>query len=376
VHNRLPIAVIMLCAVIFLSGCGEQNILERLGFTHSVTFDQLPDKTDMDNKLLIGISVPRYESMGKGSNREFLSTVAESGKEGKQKLSRQTEFKLVSGQMRNVFWGQDLAKNGVWDQLNAFLNDSTISPRVKVSVVSGSAHDLLMKDFPPHSRTGQYIDRMLEKESNSQTVVNVNLFEFTRDYWDDGIDPITPLIKDNGKEVVIDGIALFDDDRYVARVPPELALILTCLRGNVSQGDLKVKLSGLSHSDEPAILGSIKSKRSVKVTASNPASPLAVTLTIKIKGFIQEYNGDLNTDADKDRKKAERHIERYIEQEAEKIIKTMKKHNADSIGLGKYIRNSMSYDQWKNLNWKEAYTDLKINLNVKVNIVGGGKFLN
>ncbi|WP_162880763.1 hypothetical protein [Paraliobacillus sediminis] len=62
------------------------------------------------------------------------------------------------------------------------------------------------------------------------------LTAFTRDRLDDGIDPILPLIKTGEKESVIDGVALFKEDRYITKINPEDTLTFSVLYSNFRTG--------------------------------------------------------------------------------------------------------------------------------------------
>ncbi|GIP14951.1 hypothetical protein J40TS1_05930 [Paenibacillus montaniterrae] len=120
--NRLRISIIFIIALL-LAGCGDQRVLERLGFTHTVSYDLIEtDEDESDRKLMISISIPRPES-GTGSGdgrRQVLTAVSSTAKEGRYDLSRQTELMLVSGQLRNSLFGLSLAKQGIWEQIDTF----------------------------------------------------------------------------------------------------------------------------------------------------------------------------------------------------------------------------------------------------------------
>jgi spore germination protein len=47
----------------------------------------------------------------------------------------------------------------------------------------------------------------------------------------------------------------------------------------------------------------------------------------------------------------------------------------DSIGIGAYVRNSMSYASWKKLDWYEEYAHLTVKCKVDLNIINSGQTL-
>ncbi|WP_216828152.1 Ger(x)C family spore germination C-terminal domain-containing protein [Alkalihalobacterium elongatum] len=58
----------------------------------------------------------------------------------------------------------------------------------------------------------------------------------------------------------------------------------------------------------------------------------------------------------------------------EVIIKTMQQLNADSIGIGRYVRNSISYKEWRQIDWREVYPNIHVTCNVEAEIRDFGYF--
>ncbi|WP_029192201.1 Ger(x)C family spore germination C-terminal domain-containing protein [Paenibacillus harenae] len=79
-----------------------------------------------------------------------------------------------------------------------------------------------------------------------------------------------------------------------------------------------------------------------------------------IKPFFLEYSGELDISKDKDRQKLEQQMTAYVLADAEAMVALMQKNKVDSLGLGKQIRNSMSYKEWSKFNWDEAYPAMKV----------------
>ncbi|SDN93681.1 spore germination protein [Paenibacillus sp. yr247] len=367
-----------LCASVIISfclvGCGDQRILEKLGFIHTMSYDLMPkEEGQTQENLMISVSLPKADPEGK-TKRETLTAIATTSKTARIKLSRLTELYLVSGQIRNTLYGINLAKKGLMEQIDTLLRDPSISQRVKVTVVNGNAHDLLIKDYLPHPRTGKYIDRMIEKESDSQNIPSVALYEFTRDLFDDGIDPVAPIIKEHGRDVIIDGIALFNEDRFITKIEPDKALIFAILRGNIKQGELSIDLKKTGRNEEHVMFSSLKSKRKIKVSSNESRNQFTIDINLTIKGSVLEYIGVLKLSEEKNRREIEKLISDYIKKESNEMIAKMQKNEVDSLGLGKRVRNSMSYSEWNNLNWKQVYPHVNVRCNVQIKIKNYGKF--
>ncbi|MDQ0060729.1 spore germination protein [Paenibacillus harenae] len=364
----------LFAALLVLSGCGDEKILERLGFIHTAGYELVPaENSGEPDKLRVTIAVPKADPEGK-IKRETMTAVVATSKEARIELSRQTELSLVSGQLRSTLFGAALARKGIGEHIDTFVRDPAISQRVKITVVNGNVQHLLNKRYAEHPRPGQYIDRMLDKEAEAMMIPNVTLYDFTRDYYDDGIDAVAPIIREKGKDITIDGIALFQGDRYVARIDPDDSLIFAILRQNFKRGEMSINLNSLGYGKEKLLFSSMVSSRKIKVNRGENGG-LSVQIRMLVKGSVLEYVGDLKIGEEEDRHKLEKRIAEYLTSNAQKMIDAMQRHKADSIGIGKHVRNSMSYTEWKSTNWDELYPNIEVRCSTEVVIKNFGKFM-
>ncbi|MGO4546581.1 Ger(x)C family spore germination protein [Paenibacillus sp. 2TAB23] len=371
--RTLPKAAAFLLVIVLVTGCGDQRILEKQGFIQSTGYDLNETKNnEEDNRLMITVDIPKADPEQR-MQRETLTTIAHSSKEAKILFAGQTELSLVSGQLRSTLFGLSLAKRGIWQHIDTLVRDPAISQRVKIVVVNGRAHDLLVRDYPQHPRAGQYIDRMLEKESTSMNIPLVTIYDFTRDYFDDGIEPIAPIIRESKKNISFDGVALFKKDRYITKIDAKQSLIFSMMKHNFKKGEVSMELGDGSKKQERLLFSSIINDRDVKVKRSAKGK-FNIQINIVVKGSVLEYSGIHEISKDEDRKKIEKLMAEYVEREAAALMETMQKHNVDSLGIGKNIRNSMSYEEWKKLDWDKVYSNADIRISTRIVIKDFGKF--
>ncbi|WP_246431606.1 Ger(x)C family spore germination protein [Paenibacillus endophyticus] len=369
----MPKAAALLLVIVIIAGCGDQRILEKQGFIQSTGYDLNGTKNDeKDNRLMITVDIPKSDPEQR-MQRETLTAIAHSSKEAKILFAGQTELSLVSGQLRSTLFGVSLAKTGIWKHIDTLVRDPSISQRVKIVVVNGRAHDLLVRDYPQHPRAGQYIDRMLEKESALMSFPLVTIYDFSRDYFDDGIEPIAPIIRENKKNISFDGIALFKKDRYITKIESKQSLIFSMMKQNFKKGEISMKLGDGSKKQEYLLFSSVISNRNVKVKRSTKGN-FNIQINIVVKGSVLEYSGSHELSKDYDRKKIEKRMAEYIENEAAALMATMQKHNVDSLGIGRNVRNSLSYEEWNKLDWNKEYPDADIRISARIVIKDFGKF--
>lgn len=366
--SKKIISWLLIVCIIPLSGCGDQRILESLGFIQTVSYDIRPD-----GKLSISFSIPQADPETT-ANREVLSAVAASSKEATMKVSRETGMMVVSGQLRNVLFGQSMAEHGLHGHLDTLFRDPSISSQVKVSVVEGNAGELLTEDYKQHPRTGRYIDMLLEKEALGQTIPKVTLFIFARDYFDEGTDPVAPILKKHADNyITTNGIALFKNDRYVTKIEPQNALVFAFLKGNFREGQISLELEDAGGDKEIVMFSSLISSRKVKIIHGTDGIE-KVIYHVKVTGSVLEYIGEARLSVDRERHELEQRISKELTKKADDMISLMKQHQLDNIGIGKYVRNSVGYKQWKQMNWREELEKLPVECSFEVKIKDYGKF--
>jgi len=356
--NRGCVAIGMLILLGLLAGCGDQRILERTGFIQTLSYDLASNR-----KIKVAISVPISNPDIKNS-RQVMETVAKSSKEARINLSRQTDLYLVNGQLRTTLFGLPLAKNGLWSYLDSLIRDPNISEKVQFIIVNGDAGSLIHKNYKAFPLTGKYIDRLTKKEIRSNKIPETTIYSFVRDYRDDGIDPIAPMIKDNGDTITIDGIGIFHDDKYVGRIDSKNSIILSFLRGSLKHGEISLDLS---QSGSTVMLSSLNSTRKVKISQEEN-EPIHIVINVEVMGSVLEYIGELKLSEDADRHKLEAELGSITSQQAKQITTYIQQKKADSLGIGTSVRNSMSYKAWKELNWTEKYPTIKIECNIAFKI--------
>ncbi|WP_232698209.1 Ger(x)C family spore germination protein [Brevibacillus daliensis] len=365
--NKSFIIILLFLLATLTSGCRDQRIMEKLGFTHTVAYDLLPN-----GKTAFTLTLPKADKNSE-AHQETLTAVSDSYKDATIIMGRQTHFNLVNGQMRNVLFGTALAKQGLWNHLNALNRDPVVSPLAKITIASGNAGDILKKDYKEHPKPGKYIDLLLDKQAKNFASYRITLFSFSRDYYDDGIDPIAPTIKDNGDTLETFGLALFQDDKYVTKLPPKDTILFAFLTGTFRKGNWNMYLSEKLKKKELVVLNYLNSTKKVQVTHDQTGTP-HILYDLTLKGTVVDYTGPLNLSIDAERHELEKKIGDHVRAEAKRMVAHMQKYKADSLGIGKHVRNSMSYSQWKKMNWREEYPKVVFDCKIKVTIMEYGTF--
>ncbi|NRF89469.1 Ger(x)C family spore germination protein [Paenibacillus frigoriresistens] len=362
---------VMIGVLLCLTGCVEQNRIEKLGMSDTVALDSVyqengkPSERDVSN----AISVPKPGTLD-NQQADILQTIAESPKDGRSKLSRKINKVLVSGQLRSMLFGKDLAKQGIWKELDSYRRDYTVGEKLKIVVVNGSAVDMLTHKYAQIRSVGSHIDQLLIKDAKIHEVPDVSLYSFVRDYYDDGTDPIAPMLVVKGDNVEVDGIALFKKDRYIGKINAEQTVLFAILNKSLKMGEFDITFMDRSSGQkESVMISSIASKREVIVNKQERTRTVPqVIVRIRLSGIILEYTGKSTFKKPEEQKKLDQDLSEAIREQLQSIVNHVQRSGGDNLGIGTYVRNSMNYEKWNNLNWKSIYPHADIRVEVDATI--------
>lgn len=349
----------LLAMSLLLAGCNQdQNILERIGYIRIGAFDPAEGEN-----IRLTINVPLTINEGQNTKRltEVLTIEARGSKEARNMLQTQSSRKLVSGQLRTILFNKELAAQGLTPYLDTLIRDPSISKRTEMVIAEGSAQEMVTKEYPGHPGADQYIDLLLRKEFEMQHVPHILLHQFIRDYYDDGKDPMAPLLSPKEASLELSGIALFRSDKYAGKVERAEFPYFTMLYQSQTKGEFTI------NTDDPALksitFSAIKSKRRIKIKKIRDGKYVA-DIGIRIDGGVLEYIGNLNL-TQSDRKKLEGLIGEYVTKRAEQILAKLQRIGSDPVGIGQYVRNKMTYSAWKESDWKELYANMEFRVHTR-----------
>lgn len=357
---KSKINIVFLIMTLFLGGCSDQKIIEQLGFTRLTAYDSVENSDD----IRITINIPKADQKG----RHVLSAVARTSKEARQTFSRQNNRRIVSGQLRMALFGERLAKKGVWRHMDTLIRDPAISKKLFLAIVEGDAGSLISKEYKPYPTTSDYLSRLIQTDTESGLIPETNLYTFTRDYMNDGIDPVVPLIKEGKKAVTATGVALFQDDRYVGRVDQKKSVIFSLLQRNVQGVDLSMPIAD----GNQVMLGNVISHKKLKVTGDS-LDQMKLTIHVEVYGSIQEYTGQLDLNKEANQVQLEEMMSESFKKMVTELVDMFQKKKIDPLGFGKLIRNRMgSYAEWEALDQRKAVSEIAVEVEAQVRIKNYG----
>lgn len=371
--NKFIIILLLLTNIIILSGCVEQNILERTSITTLVGYD-LDENNEINTTAVIRQINPDLES-----KVEIQSSTAETSRGARVKTELKTSKKIGSGQLRVVLFGDELAKAGLNNAIHSLKMNPEISNGIHLAVVEGDTKSLIENNYKNITDIGQHIFQLIEHNTDQQHILSSTLHEINRDNLSKITSFSLPLLKKEGDYVEITGTAFFKYGKMVGSLPIEDTLYFKMIRQNFQDGFLELALptetfdnDSQNSSDEIHIaIDSINSKRETKVIDKTIPE---FDITFNFECRLIETPSNININSLELEGKMEEAINKKIESEINRIIEYSKELNSDIFRFGEIYKAQVRNTNIDSQKWDEMYPQMKVNIKVNSQILRDGVF--
>ncbi|GMB08645.1 Ger(x)C family spore germination protein [Thermolongibacillus altinsuensis] len=359
-----------------LAGCVEPRILEEQGIFTAVGFDKVGERYKASSVML------SFRSQ-RSSRSEVIQATNVTSKGTRQDLEAQTSHNLGSGQLRVVLYGKELAeKEGIFLFTDTFRRDANIGSLVYLAVAESSAEEIVkskkLEDVPD---IGTYLYRLIEKNLKSESLLAATLHEFIASYYDVGKDPILPYLSLQDGKPIIKYVALFHRDRFVGKIRLDESFYIKLLSKKYNAGMKNIIIPRkniapiLLNKDEfekniKFVLNEIRSDSKIKLVSAEPVPSFRIH--VKMDAEILEISEKIKPFTKKNINMLEKAIEKQMKHEIDRLLKKLKKHNADPIGFGQIYDHSLRRYELTNQKWDERYKKAKIDVRVDINILRTG----
>ncbi|WP_052504464.1 Ger(x)C family spore germination protein [Rossellomorea aquimaris] len=357
------IGYILICLV-FMTGCVEREILDDLYIETGKAYDHAGE-----NKIRGTALFPIYLA-DKSIQNGTLSAEASSTREVLEKLERRAQQPLVRGSLDVVLIGEELARKGIIDIGDSLQRDASVGARVYITVTEGNAGELIKGNYGLRGN-GTYLSNLIHHNITRRELPETNLHLFLFDYFQDGQTPYLPVLKQLSNEsVAITGVALFDKDKMVKKIPAKDMFFFKLLVDKLAEGSHVIKMGKMQGHAEKIVEASVTSLISKhKLIVKHKADPVEVTMKIKIKGIVREYTGKKLT-PDKV-VEVEKKMKKDIEENCLAMLKEFQELGIDPVGIGQNQKHGVRGFDIKE--WKESiYPRVKFNVDAKVQILEAG----
>lgn len=354
-------------SLLLLSGCWDQILVEQTGFPLQLGLELSPE-----HKLLITSIHPAINGKEKNQD-EILISEGNLLRESRTRRETTTAKIINGGKLQQLLFSKELAVSGIQEIMEILERDSLNPPVSYVVVVDGSPKELMEKaqTFTSKPQPSLYINQLLVNNMNSAHTPDTKVYDFFIRYFAPGLDPITPLIKLEADEIRILGSALFSGDKMAGEIDTQQTALLLAMMGQSKNTELffdPIEPEKTESVKKGISLTNVRSRSRVRVKIENnrPAIDMALAFTAS----LVEYRRDA-LDQPPVQKKIEEQLARQIKQACLEIIHYTQEIGSDPIGIGDLVRAKYPA-YWQRVNWREAYREATVNLQIKLDILQYG----
>lgn len=355
----------MLC----LTACWDAKELDDLYLVYGIGIDISEDNPE---EFFVTIVAPTIHPEGEKTKIE-ISSQGSSMRNAQDNIQSKAARRITFNNTKVFLVGEDAARNGLEKHIDTMLRDPEGRGSIRLAINEGRAVDLLNMKLPHIPYISLYLVESLEQSYETTTIPNTSLRDFNHELYTDGIEPIVPFIRYGNKptELLINNIALFQQDKMIGILEKEESKTLMKLRGKIYEGFFSI-----AYSHEEKNIENILSLRIIrgrnKITTEIKDNKLHIYNNISLTTNISEYTGAHRVFDDNAIKEIEEIANNTLKSSCEQLLLRLQKElKNDNIGYGRYVRvNHPEYFDDKR--WNEQFSNAKIhvNTNIKVKMVG------
>ncbi|MDQ2086766.1 Ger(x)C family spore germination protein [Herbivorax sp. ANBcel31] len=383
--KMIKLIILVIALFLFSSGCWDRREVEELLLSDAIAFDLYQDSDNRPIYRVSFIAKKLYQNgkeMGMGEEEGDIesedqwtpSSKGYSFEEAINRFSKRVPKHFYVDHSSIVLWGEEFAKEGVVKSLDYIIRKRGFRLRSHIIVVSGKMVEFF-DTLPEYERTlTEELNIILQKGSIESDYVLINYFgDFARDYLAEGIDPWAPVmkgisIKDSPertehKRIVVDGVALFKNDKMVGFLNMQETQAFSILKDLANKGVFTVHYE---HGEISLKYEATKVRRKIYIDKGR----IKVNYDVEIKGTINEIYLFSNLTKE-ELNKLEEQFKIKIQKVLQKGIEKFQELESDALGIGRFLH--IKYPKvWGEIkhDWHEIYKDINITVDVELEIEG------
>ncbi|RDY70253.1 Ger(x)C family spore germination protein [Halobacillus trueperi] len=368
----------ILIIVFILAGCIPKSYIETLGIITAVGYDLTEDQR------IRGTLVMYQFDTAEASTSQVVTGEADTSKGIRFATSRLTSHQLVSGQVRLEIFESELAKRGMMKYMDTLQRDAAISDMGFLATSEVPSEDLLKSgNDEDRPNTGNYIQELIKKSINEEAIPNAVLTSFLHDYYDAGKDPILPSLTLDEDKAVINGISLFQDDRYVHTTSHENTFYIMLMKQEFEHGQFQIQLAddalkkyhkkeSIDKPGDGALHVSIHELNTEHDIHPSKGDPTNQSFTLKMEGRLLEITQDIDLKNKEAVEALEKQVEKEVKEHLQETLQILIEHQVDPVGFGAKYNAQNRTNRVTKENWREQIPSLQVDFDVSFKLLRYG----
>src|SRR5690625_281108 len=374
--QRLHISwIVILIIMILLTACWDQRLLRDHSLILTIGYDKAEN-----NGIVKTITFPKNTSGGAGGGQtelekesDIISVTGDTVKDTDKHMDQKIPEKFDRSKARVIFFGEELATEGIFSTLDSVYRDLRGPLNAKVAIFAGQAKDALSIHSEQPLFTSDIYANLLESAEQAGITKNENVQIACPIILVKGKDVVFPYISINEKktEGIVEGLALFHDDRMTGTLnikETSMFLILSDQISKYTALNLKVRDDQEDYNKNFVNIAIRKNKKKINLEENKNKISADIKKTLHVE--IDEYALDHLSDEDKVKALSIK-IESELKKLSEETLAKMQEANNDSLGLGEKLK-AYHHATWENVDWTKEYPDIPIEVDFNVEVIRHG----
>ena len=372
--KKIILILVCLGMIPTLAGCWDRVEIQDLSIITAAAVDRLEDgKT----RVSVQIFIPRTITSGQtGEDPSHGSTFVREGTganlaEAISMLQVNVPRRLFWGQCKIFIFGDKLAKNGIRKEIDYLTRSAGPRGNSFLFVSEGEGKRILTLVPPLERYSGEALKKLTQDEYGTRT----KLIDVDKGLMAEGESISMPYIKKlesneksrkaNDTIPVIDGTAIFNQDKMAGTLNVRESRGLLWLKDDVKRSTLSIKLNG--EKGEITMTPALgKSKFSPKIKDGR----WIMNLNIKLEGDIVQNETYLNLMNEEVMMKINKEYEVFLkERVAHTIEKLQQEIKVDIIDFGRRFHQKYP-KEWNKVRakWDEKFPEVEVKINVDAEV--------
>jgi spore germination protein len=225
---------------------------------------------------------------------------------------------------------------------------------------------------------------LIKQNIESEQLISPTLHEFNHKFSDRGQDPVLPILKLVEDNVIITGLALFQEDRYIDELEATKLFYLKILLDKYKSGthELGFKRERFSKIIQDKGVDDKKVYNKLFINIDNIRSHAKIKLVDKeklrfrvdvdLQSRLLEATESIDLSTPDKMKFIQEEMSKEMEREIKNLISRLQKKQVDPIGFGNEYFTHIRGKPPTSKEWREKYKDATFEIKVKNRIVKTG----
>lgn len=368
----------ILCMLVFLTGCWDSNEIEDVGLIIGVGLDYGKDEEfSMTHQYVVPNNIQGLQG-GPAEGRPFQNLTLE----GKSFFEIIRENSLETDRPPNfthlkslVVSDELLEKESVRKLISFFLRDHEFRRTVAVFTTKENVATIMEVEPTKEIFPAVQIKELTQNNDKSLEILENTKFSDVSKYISEDSSFVIPEIEINKDRIRLSGAAIISDEDFklAGWLNSKEVQGLKWINNTVKSGLVTLTDDTYNNTEEHVVLEIIKSNTKVEPTLEKGELKVEITINTTIRlgedwnierdVFKPGWNKEINKDA-------EAHIKRSVE---EVIRLAQEEYKLDFLSVAKWVRiNEPTYYESHKKNWNSTFKDIPITVNVNVDVDGYG----